>query len=251
MLNASVERLIEAAKDGEMLTVVYSGGHDPGSKRRILPIRVAGHLLYARDHYSLAVKTYRLDGLSVVDDDFSAPWIDETFQGRQPVSIIDDPNIYFGSWEYVVHKALWPALGVTLREYVDKVKAKALRAEATRHGHRYVAPKYLAYAISKPPVLDFQEGDLFFSARNPLLALQIVARRKLLEVHQIRVREEAGDEVKEGSLRLAYQLIDDEFAEWLQTGVVPAHAQIDAANSYSEVLRFSIASPPTSIESAS
>jgi hypothetical protein len=171
--------------------------------------------------------TRRLDGLSVVDDDFCAPWIDETFQGRQPVSIIDDPNVYFGSWEYVVHKALWPALGVTLREYVDKVKAKALRAETKRHGHRYVAPKYLAYALSKPPVLDFQEGDIFFSARNPLLALQIVARRKLLEVHQIVIHEDAGQEVK-SSFRLAFQLIDDEVAEWLQTGVVPAHAQIAA-----------------------
>ena len=250
MLNASIERFVEAAKDGEMLTVVYSGGHDPGSKRRILPIRVAGHLLYARDHSSLAVKTYRLDGLSIVGDDFSAPWIDETFQGRQPVSIIDDPNVYFGSWEYVIHKALWPALGVTLREYVDKVNGKVLRAEAKRHGHRYVAPKYLAYALSKPPILDFQEGDLFFSARNPLLALQVVARRKLLEVHQIVIHEGAGEKVK-SSLRLAFQLIDDEFSEWLQTGVVPAHAQIDAAKSYSEVLRFSIASPPTSIESAS
>ena len=250
MLKASIERFIEAAKDGEMLTVVYSGGHDPGSKRRILPIRVAGHLLYARNHSSLAVKTYRLDGLSIVEDDFNAPWIDETFQGRQPISIIDDPNVYFGSWQYVVHKALWPALGVTLREYVDKVKAKILRAEANRYGHRYVAPMYLAYAKSKPPLLDFQEGDLFFSAQNSLLALQVVARRKLLEVHQIRIREETGEEVK-GSLRLAFQLIDDEFAEWLQTGVVPAHAQIDAAKSYSEVLRFSIASPPTSIESVS
>ena len=250
MLNASSERFIEAAKDGEMLTVVYSGGHHPGSKRRILPIRVAGHLLYARNHSSLAVKTYRLDGLSIVQDDFNAPWIDETFQGRQPASIIDDPNVYFGSWKYVVHKALWPALGVTLREYVDKEKAKALRAEAKRHGHRYVAPMYLAYAVSKPPVLDFHEGDIFFSARNSLLALQVVARRKLVEVHQIMVREEAGEEVT-GDLRLAYQLIDDEFAEWLKTGAVPAHAQIDAAKSYSEVLRFSIALPPTSIESAS
>lgn len=250
MLNASIERFKEAAKDGEMLTVVYSGGHHPGSKRRILPIRVAGHLLYARNHSSLAVKTYRLDGLSIVQDDFNAPWIDETFQGRQPSSIIDDPNVYFSSWKYLVHKALWPALGVTLREFVDKEKARVLRTEAKRHGHRYVAPMYLAYAVSTPPALDFQEGDLFFSARNPLLVLQVVARRKLLEVHQIMVREEAGEEVK-GSLRLAYQLIDDEFAEWLQTGVVPAHAQIDAAKSYSEVLRFSIASPSESIESPS
>lgn len=249
-MNTSIERFTEAAKDGEMLTVVYSGGHHPGSKRRILPIRVAGHLLYARNYSSLAVKTYRLDSLSIVQDDFNAPWIDESSQGRQATSIIDDPNAYFGSWEYVVHKALWPALGVTLREYVDKEKARILRAEAKRLGHQYVAPMYLAYAISKPPLLDFQEGDIFYSARNPLLALQVVTRRKLLEVHQITVCKEAGEEVKEVP-RLAYQLIDDELAEWIQTGVVPVHAQIDAAKSYSEVLRFSIATPPTSIESTS
>ena len=250
MLNASIERFKEAAKDGEMLTVVYSGGRHPGSKRRILPIRVAGHLLYARNHVSLAVKTYRLDGLSIVQDDFNAPWIDETSQGRQPASVVGDPNIYFGSWEYVIHKALWPALGVSLREYVDKDRSKALRAEAKIHGHRYVAPKYLAYAASNPPALDFQEGDLYFSVRNSLMALQVVSRRKLLEVHQIIFSQEPGEDVKR-SLRLAYQLIDDEFAEWLQTGVVPAHAQIDAAQSYSEVLRFSIGSPQARIESAS
>jgi hypothetical protein len=215
MLNSVVERLAVAAKDGEMLTVVYSGGSFPGSKRRILPIRIAGHLLYARDNPSLAVKTYRLDGLSIVHDDFNAPWIDDASQGRQPASIIDDPNIHFESWEYLVHKALWPALGVSLREYVDKEKAQVLRAEAKRHGHRYVAPMYLAYAVSKPPVFDFQEGDLFFSARNSFEALQVVTRRKLLEVHKIIVREELGEEVK-GFLRLAYQLIDDELAEWLQ-----------------------------------
>lgn len=250
MINASIERFIEAAKDGEMLTVVYSGGHHPGSKRRILPIRVAGHLLYARNPSSLLVKTYRLDGLSIVQDEFDAPWIDETLEGRQAASNIDDPNVYFSSWKYLVHKALWPALGVTLREYVDKEKAKSLRAEAKSYGHRYVPPKYLAYAVSKPPLLDFQEGDLFFSARNPLLALQVVAKRKLLEVHQLTICKEAGDEVR-NSPRQAFQLIDDELAEWLQTGVVPTHAQIDAAKSYSEVLRFSIASPPASIESAS
>jgi hypothetical protein len=250
MLNSVIERFAEAAKDGEMLTVVYSGGSFPGSKRRILPIRIAGHLLYARNSPSLAIKTYRLDGLSVVHDDFNAPWIDEASETRQPVSIIDDPNLYFGSWEYLIHKALWPALGVSLREYVDKEKAKVLRTEAKRHGHRYVAPMYLAYAVSKPPVFDFQEGDLFLSARNPFQSLQVVARRKLLEVHKIVVREEARNEVKD-FLRLAYQLIDDEFAEWLQTGVAPAHAQIDAAKSYSDVLRFSIASPSISIESTS
>jgi len=250
MIDTVIERFTEAAKDGEMLTVVYSGGRSPGSKRRILPIRVAGHLLYARGDSSVAVKTYRLDGLSIVQDDFHAPWIDEATQGRQSSSIVDDPNIYFVSWEYVIHKALWPALGVLLREYVDKEKAKALRAEAKIHGHRYVAPKYLAYAVSNPPVLDFHEGDLFFSARNPLLALQVVSRRKLLEVHQITFSQGAGREVKD-SIRLAYQLIDDEFAEWLQMGVVPAHAQIDPALSYSEVLRFSIASLQAGIGSTS
>ena len=249
MLNAATERFIEAAKDGEILTVVYSGGHDPGSKRKILPIRVAGHLLYARNQSTLAVQTYRLDGLSIVQDDFSAPWIDEASLRRPPTSTINDPNIYFGSWKYIVNRSLWPALGVSLREYVDKERAKVLRAEAKRHGHRYVAPTYLAYAKSEPPVFDFQEGDLFFSAQSSSTALQVVARRKLLEVHQVLVREGPSDEVKCCS-RLAYQLIDNELAEWLQTGVVPAYAQIDAAKSYSEVLRFSIASHPTSIESA-
>ena len=250
MLNAHTERFMEAAKEGEILTVIYSGGHHPGSKRKILPIRIAGHLLYARSQSTLTVQTYRLDGLSIVQDDFSAPWIDDISQGGHPTTIIDDPVIYFQSWKYLVHKALWPALGVSLREYVDKEKAKVLKAEAKRLGQKYVAPLYLAYARTDPPVFDFQEGDLFFSSQNSSRALQVIARRKLLEVHQIFLHEEPKDEGSSSS-RLAYQLIDGEFAEWLRTGLVPAYAQIDAAKSYSDVLRFSIALPLPGIEPTS
>ena len=255
MLKSLTERLSDAANDGEILTVIYTGGSSPGSKRRILPIRVAGHLVYARRSASLAIKSYRIDGLSIVDDDYPAPWMDETIQTRQRASIIENPDAYFSSWGYDVHKSLWPALGVTLREYVDKEKSAALRADAKRlvgseTVKRQVTAKYLAYAVSSPPVFDFQEGDLFFSAQNKLIALQVVARRKLLEVHLIELTREFGD-ADQVPCRFAYQLIDTEFAEWLRTGVAPIHARIDAAQSYSEVLRFSITSLQSNSESMS
>jgi hypothetical protein len=249
MLKSLTERLSEAANDGEILTVIYTGGSSPGSKRRILPIRVAGHLVYARGSSSLAVKSYRIDGLSIVDNDFSAPWIDETVQTRQRALIIENPVAYFSSWAYEVHKSLWPALGVALREYVDKEKSAALRADAKRlvgsgNVKRQVTVKYLAYAMSSPPVFDFQEGDIFFAAQNKLIALQVVARRKQLEVHQIDLTQQL-DDAQQNPCRFAYQLIDIELSEWLRTGVTPIHARIDAAQSYSEVLRFSITSLQT------
>lgn len=238
MLNTLIERLRNAIEDGEILTVVYLGGHSPGAKRRILPIRIAEHLLYARSIVSMAIKTYRLDEISVVDDDYSAPWIDETSESRQRATRVD-PNQYFSSWVYRVDKPLWPALGVSLREYVDKEKTTALRNSMQRSGTEHggcalPTVKVMAYAVGNPPFLDFHEGDIFFPKRPELPLIQVVAKRKLVEVHQI--------DNQPNCLRRAYQLIDTELIEWLRDGVVPQHARIDAARSYSEVLRFGIES---------
>lgn len=237
MQESLIERLGNAIEDGEILTVTYAGGHSPGAKRRILPIRIAGKLLYARSGKSLVIKTYHLDGIEVVDDDFPAPWAEEISAGRQRAIRIN-PSEYFSHWAYRIEKALWPALGVSLREYVDKEKSAALRklvgecsGSASSSGSTV---KFLAYAVGDPPVLDFHEGDLFFSNSQELPPIQVVAKRKLIEVHEIDISSSTG--------RRAYQLIDTELATWLCCGCALDHARIDAAQSYSDVLRFSIVS---------
>jgi hypothetical protein len=238
MLDPLTERLRNAIEDGEFLTVIYSGGNHPGTKRRILPLRIAGHLLYARNSASMAIKTYRLDSISLASDDNPAPWMQETPLGRQRATRVDPIN-YFASWAYGVSKALWPALGVSLREYVDQDKSTALRSSLAKEGHgsrgsNLPTVKYLAYAVGDPPTFDFHEGDLFFPKGQGLLAVQVVAIRKLIEVHQV-------DTCPNG-LRSSYQIVDTELADWLREGVAPQHARIDASQSYSEVLRFSIKS---------
>jgi hypothetical protein len=251
MLKPLSECLTEAAKDGEIITVIYSAGNHPGFKRRVLPVRVAGHLLYARESPSLAVKSFLIDSLSIVDEDYPAPWVD-VVQSRQPARIIEDPVIYFIKWSFVIRKPLWPALGVSLREYVDKERSAVLRTKAKNSGFegsvKQFTVKYLAYAVSSPPAYDFEEGDVFYSANNKLTALQVVARRKLLEVHLVEVPQQVMD-TQSVPYRSAYQLIDAELADWLHTGVVPIHARIDAAQSYSDILRFNISSPQLSGES--
>lgn len=232
-----IGRIRNAIEDGEILTVTYSGGHSPGAKRRILPIRIAGQLLYARSGKSMAIKTYHLNGIGVVEDDFPAPWAEEINTGRQRTTRID-PTEYFAHWAYRIEKALWPALGVSLREYVDKEKSAALR-KAAKNGSGITSStgatvKFLAYAVGDPPVLDFHEGDLFFSSCQKLPAIQVVAKRKLIEVHEV--------DISSGTGRRAYQLIDTELATWLCCGCAMDHARIDAAQSYSDVLRFSIVS---------
>lgn len=236
MEDSLVERLKAAIEDGEVVTVVYLGGHAPGTKRRILPIRIAEHMLYARSSHSMLVKSYLLEKLSIVSDEHPSQWMTESLDRLRATKI--EPTSYFSEWAYDIDRSLWPALGVTLREYVVKKKTASDQDSTFLETDDVVAnktpAKYLAYAVGNPPQFDFHEGDLFFPKSSDDLVVQVVAKRKLLEVHQI-PRDKNG-------LRIAYQLVDDELAEWLKTGDVPRYSRIDAALSFSEVLRFSISS---------
>lgn len=231
-----IERLKAAIEDGEFLTVVYLGGHAPGQKRRILPIRIAQHILYARSAQSMLVKSYLLEKVSVVSEDHPAQWMVESSDRVRATKI--DPASFFSDWAYEIDRPLWPALGVTLREYVAKANSTSSHDSVLQNlGEINVGrspSKYLAYAIGNPPQFDFQEGDLFFPKDPSVCALQVVANRKLIEVHQI--------PRSSSDLRKAYQLIDDELVAWLKTGLIPTYSRIDPALSFSEVLRFGIAS---------
>lgn len=149
-----------------------------------------------------------------------------------------DPLAYFGDWKFEVHRALWPALGVSLREYIDKEPTKAARKAAEQRGEdnvKKIAIRVQAHAVSENPVLDFHEGDVFPSKKIEGVTLQVIGQGDRIEVHQIIVHS--------APRRLAYHVTDTELAAWLRTGKEPTNARIGKGQSYSEVLRYGIEEP--------
>lgn len=231
-----VEQLQEAIESGELLTVVYHGGHAPGAKRRIVPRRLHEDWVYAKDFGATQIKSYRLDRMELSSDDSPAPWMHELAAKQKFLKT--DALAYFSEWEFEIHRALWPALGVTLREYIDKERTKAAREAAKQHGEdnlTKIAHRYLAHAVSENPVLDFHEGDIFQSKKTDGVSLQVIALGEYVEVHQIITHSQPR--------RLAYHATDTELAAWLRTGKEPSSARIGKGQSYSEVLRYSIEEP--------
>jgi hypothetical protein len=231
-----VQSLQEAVETGELLTAVYHGGHAPGAKRKILPRRIHDGLVYAKDFGETLVKTYKLDRMEIASDDSAAPWIHEV-EYRQKFQKVD-AVAYFGDWEFEIRRALWPALGVSLREYIDKERTKAARDEAKQRGETNltkIAHRYLAHAVSENPALDFHEGDIFPSRNSDGISLQVIGVGEYVEVHQIIIQSPAR--------RLAFHVTDTELAAWLRTGKPPLNSRISIGQSYSETLRFSIEEP--------
>ena len=66
------ERLIEASKTGEIITIVYHGGSQPGTKRDISPIRVSKTEVRARCLVTEELRTFKLSKLEIVPEDFPA-----------------------------------------------------------------------------------------------------------------------------------------------------------------------------------
>lgn len=158
-------------------------------------------------------------------------------KGKQKFKKINPPA-YFGDWEFEVHRALWPALGVSLREYIDKEPTRVAREAAKQRGEDNVtriAIRVLAHAVSENPVLDFHEGDVFPSKKSNGVTLQVIGQGDRIEVHQIIIHSTPR--------RLAYHVTDAELSAWLRTGKEPANARIGKGQSYSEVLRYGIEEP--------
>jgi hypothetical protein len=76
-------RLAEAIRDGEILTVVYDGGSQPGRKRQISPIRLTEGMVIARCIASGRVKWYGLDKMEVTATDHPAPAYDPSLENAQ------------------------------------------------------------------------------------------------------------------------------------------------------------------------
>ncbi len=54
---------------GEILNIIYHGGTEPGTTRRILPIQIKGDILCARCLSTLRVKSYSLDKIELANGD--------------------------------------------------------------------------------------------------------------------------------------------------------------------------------------
>ncbi|SFM71893.1 WYL domain-containing protein [Marinobacter pelagius] len=63
------EVLQEAAQNGEVLTIAYHGGSQPGAKRQIAPIKVKDDKLRARCFSSESVKVFRIDKIEILEGD--------------------------------------------------------------------------------------------------------------------------------------------------------------------------------------
>lgn len=66
------KRLNEAAEAGEVITVVYHGGSQPGTKRRLSPIKATSRELRAKDILTDEVKTFLVSKIEIVPDNHPA-----------------------------------------------------------------------------------------------------------------------------------------------------------------------------------
>lgn len=74
-----MSRLNAAAKSGEVLDIVYHGGSQPGSQRRVAPISISGNKLWARCFPQNVVKSFSVSKIS--------------FPGQNVVVPTHDPNL--------------------------------------------------------------------------------------------------------------------------------------------------------------
>lgn len=65
--------LAESAGTGEILTIIYEGGTQPGSKREIVVRFVRSDRISAVEFATGQTKTFLLDKLHVVPEDYPAP----------------------------------------------------------------------------------------------------------------------------------------------------------------------------------
>lgn len=227
--------LKEAAGTGEVLTVVYHGGGQPGHKRRIVVSQIDGDLVYVREPGETGVKTYRLGRIELANENDDWPWIEpEDSAGLAEI----DPIQYVAGWHFGIRREQLPAIGITRREYVDKATQAIARKQATAAGMapadvRRIRRTYWAHVIGSPPRLDFHEGDLFEARGRSYAQVVKVLDATLLEAHHIKAK-----------YRTAYQISASDFVIWLKSGARPATArQIWAYESKSAGFREFIRDP--------
>lgn len=171
---------------------------------------------------------------------------------------LPDPEKHFHNWHYRIKQAHWPALGVQMRDFVNREKTTQWRQQWEQDTPRYAELKPLffrkrqteisghpdlkeweqlkkeradlaykdrVYALSTPSLYDFHEGDIFYSETAPYL--QVVAVSPMLEV-----KTTVDDRL------IPYHITPAILADWLQFGRIPdASYQADKNQSASMIAK--------------
>lgn len=161
--------------------------------------------------------------------------MNETPPTRRRYREIENPEKIFSSWHFSVIRAHWLVFSIQRVERVDKEQTKVRRTKLKAAGVTdkkiILGAKVLRMMWVHPvePAYDFHDGDLFHASSGE--AIQVVnTDGAIIEAHH---------HVK--NLRHAYHLSASELAEWLRTGIVPAHRRVDRSLSRSETLRYGLA----------
>ena len=85
------ETLHDAIGTGELITIIYHGGSQPGATREILPIKITGNKLRARCYTSNAVKTFVIDRIELCPNQTTtaSTWDSEIMDFQQFKNIKD------------------------------------------------------------------------------------------------------------------------------------------------------------------
>lgn len=125
---------------------------------------------------------------------------------------IENPSNVFNGWRYKVQEWHWSAFSVCVRQFVDSVSAEVIHSWSRISG-----------------VFDFHEGDVFYDVNNQDNFLQVAYNSEdgILEIHEVFGRKPAQ----------GYQVTEEQFAFWLETGIRPKTVlSIYRGNSHSGLL---------------
>jgi len=67
----TLKRLSEAIGTGELITIIYNGGSQPGTTREILPLQIIDNMVRARCYTSNKVKTFVINKIEIPPDQLS------------------------------------------------------------------------------------------------------------------------------------------------------------------------------------
>lgn len=144
-----------------------------------------------------------------------------------------DYDRHFEPWAFDIQIQHWPALGVSLGNFIE---AGGAQADEVVDGSESQAQTYQAWSRIHH-WYDFHVGDVFYLRSDKSVYLQVadLSDSEILEIHQ--------GVVGEAGSRRAYAAKDEQFAYWLRTGHRPDALQpVYQGNSKAGLLAWQLAS---------
>lgn len=219
---------------GEVITVIYEGGLEPGTARNISVVSLAPTYARVREAGEELVKTYLIERISIPTDLSKVQWKDT--EGKRKRATKLDPIKTFRHWAYKVENHHWPIFGIGLRDYVNKEQTESARLAAKEKGltpAEVIRIKIYDQLWTKTAgTLDLCEGDTFWAGDNTN-CLQVIALKDQVELHQT---------FRVGG-RSAYLVPYASVPDWLEHGIPSDARRIPPAMSNSETLRFYLTPP--------